>query len=68
MGAAIHADDLCTISPSIESTVSQANTTDSGHKLNASKLEIISTQPFESETVQINDIIVDTSKCLSVWW
>lgn len=66
MGAAIQADDLCTISSSIESTASQANTTDSCHKLNASKLEIVSTQPFESETVQLNDVSVDTSSSAKV--
>ena len=73
MGAAVHADDLHTIS-SIDSTVSQANiikcfTIDSCLKLNASKFEfVISTPP---ETVQINDVSVDTSssaECLGVWW
>lgn len=77
-GAAIHADDLRTTASSIESTVSQANiiknfTDDSCLKLNNSKLEVIriSTQPFESESLQINDISVSTSssaKCLGVWW
>ena len=78
MGAAIHADDLRTAAPSIESNASQADiikefTVDSCLKLNASKLEIvrISTQSQESESLQINDISVCTSssaKCLGVWW
>ena len=46
MGAALHADDLRTAAPSMESTASQADiikdfTVDSCLKLNASKLEIV---------------------------
>ena len=78
MGAAIHADDLRTAAPSIESTASQANiikkfTVDTCLKLNASKLEIvrIATQSQESKSLKINDVSVCTSscaKCLGVWW
>ena len=78
MAAAIHADDLRTAAPSIESTASQANvikkfTVDTCLKLNASKLEIvrIATQSQESKSLKINDVSVCTSscaKCLGVWW
>ena len=57
MGAAIHADDLRTAAPSMESTASQADiikdfTVDLCLKLNASKVEIvkISTQSHEPES------------------
>ena len=57
MGAGIHADDLCTAAPSMESTASQADiikdfTVDLCLKLNASKVEIvkISTQSHVPES------------------
>ena len=59
MGAAIYANDLCTASPSMESTASQADikdfTVDSCLKLNASKLEIIkiTTQSMCKSTIPV---------------
>ena len=78
MGAAIHADNLRTAAPSMESTASQADiikdfTVDSCLKLNASKLEIVKilTQSHVPESVLINDSCVQifsSAKCLGVWW
>ena len=78
LGAAVHADDVRTVATNKHSVINQASeinsfTQDNNLNLNTSKLEIIriSQVPKPTETLQIVDLSVTTSKsakCLGVWW
>ena len=78
VGAAIHADDLCTTAASSGDLCNQSNIINkfSGSsclKLNSSKLEVmrISKLPQPSETLMISEQSVattDAAKSLDVWW
>ncbi len=68
-GSAIHADDVRSIAPSIDSIIAQSAelnsfTRDAGLKLNISKLEIvqISQNPTEPKNISLGDISTITQK------
>ena len=77
VGIAIHADDVRSIAPNIQSVISQSSdilsfTTDLGLKLNTSKLELIQMSQTTSKPIEIaiaNHIILTTktsASCLGV--
>ena len=79
VGIAIHADDVRSIAPNIQSVISQSSdilsfTTDLGLKLNTSKLELIQMSQTTSKPIEIaiaNHIILTTkssASCLGVKW
>ena len=78
VGIAIHADDVCSIAPNIQSVISQSSdilsfTTDLGLKLNTSKLELIQMSQTTSKPIEIaiaNHILTKktSASCLGVKW
>ena len=78
VGIAIHADDVRSIAPNIQSVISQSSdilsfTTDLGLKLNTSKLELIQMSQTTSKPIEIaiaNHILTTKSSasCLGVKW
>ena len=78
MGAAIHADDLCTSAASMDCVYQQDNviksfSSDTCLKLNTSKCEIVRISPptQEQSVLQVGVSHISTSeavKCLGVWW
>ena len=76
MGAAIHADNLCTIAASAEA-ISQQNAVINMFARDCcltTKTEIVKISPFSHEEtvmVQLENHALSTinaAKCLSVWW
>ena len=77
-GTAVHADDVCSIAPSIQSIISQYSdihsfTSDVGLKLNASKLEVIQISQNPKAPVEItlgNHALTTkwTARCLGIQW
>ena len=77
-GSAVHADDVRSIAPSIQSIITQSSeinsfTNNVGLKLNTSKLEVIqlSQKPTEPQDITLVDVAITTKKsarCLGVEW
>ena len=76
-GSAVHADDVRSIAPSIQSIITQSSeinsfTNNVGLKLNTSKLEVIqlSQKPTEPQDITLVDVTITTKKsarCLGVY-
>ena len=74
-GSAVHADDVRSIAPSIQSIITQSSeinsfTNNVGLKLNTSKLQL-SQKPTEPQDIALVDVTITTKKsarCLGVEW
>lgn len=66
MGAAVHADDLRTTAPSVDSLSKLMTASVSCLKLNGAKSEIVKVSPNAHTSTVVKT--GNSAKCLDVWW